>query len=70
MEDAMAMYITNNTDNGRCIGCGECCTNMLPLSKNEISRIKAYIRKHNIKEQRHNFMIGIDMTCPFRDDCK
>lgn len=68
MADAMAICVKDNTVDGKCIGCGECCTNMLPLSQNEINRIKTYIKKHNIKEQRHNFMLGIDMTCPFRDD--
>lgn len=68
MKDVMEICVTDNTIDGKCIGCGECCSNMLPLSQNEISRIKAYIKKHNIKEQRHNFMTGIDMTCPFRDE--
>lgn len=68
MQDPMEVFVKDNTINGKCAGCGECCSNMLPLSRNEISRIKAYIKKHNIKEQRHNFMLGIDMTCPFRDD--
>ena len=68
MEDPMAIFVKDNTVDGKCIGCGECCSNMLPLSQNEINRIRAYIKKHNIKEQRHNFMMGIDMTCPFRDD--
>ena len=60
--------VTNFTQNGKCSNCGQCCSNCLPLSSKEIKRIKAYIKKHKIKEQRHNAMTGIDMTCPFRDE--
>lgn len=56
------------TDNGKCSNCGKCCSNLLPLSNDEVTRIKNYIKKHNIKEQRHNAMNGVDMTCPFRDE--
>lgn len=56
------------TANGKCSNCGKCCSNCLPLSEAEIKRIKAYIKKHGIKEQRHNFASGVDMTCPFRDE--
>ena len=62
------MNITDYTIDGKCSGCGECCSNMLPMSTDEVRQIKAYIKKHNIKEQRHNFLQGIDMTCPFRDE--
>ena len=65
MNDAI---VTDYTVNGKCSNCGQCCSNCLPLSAQEINRIKAYIKKHNIKEQRHNAMVGVDMTCPFRDE--
>lgn len=60
--------VTDYTKNGKCSGCGACCSNLLPLSNQEVKRIKAYIKQHNIKEQRHNGIVGIDMTCPFRDE--
>ena len=60
--------LTDFTVGGKCSNCGECCSNLLPLSVGEIKTIKNYIKKHGIKEQRHNAMIGTDMTCPFRDD--
>lgn len=61
------------TKNGKCIGCGNCCSSLLWLSKREIREIKAYIRKHNIKEQIHapNALLRtptIDLTCPFLND--
>jgi Fe-S-cluster containining protein len=60
--------VTDFTDKGKCSNCGQCCSNCLPLSDYEVKRIKAYIKKHKIKEQRHNAMVGTDMTCPFRDE--
>ena len=60
--------VTDFTINGKCSQCGQCCSNLLPLSDKEIARIKAYIKKHGIKEQRHNALLTVDMTCPFRDE--
>ena len=60
--------LTNFTENVKCSNCGSCCSNMLPMSDAEITRIKQYIKKHKIKEQRHNVLNGYDMTCPFRDE--
>lgn len=64
----MEYTCTDFTVNGKCSNCGQCCSNMLPMSKREVKRIKAYIKQHDIKEQRHNVLVGIDMTCPFRDE--
>ena len=52
---------------GECSNCGECCTDTLPLSTDEIVKIRNYVNKHKIKEQRH-ITSNIDMTCPFRDN--
>ena len=63
------MTITNLTDNGKCTGCGECCSNRLPMSQPEINKIKTYIKKHNIKECK-NLRIPEAMivgACPFLD---
>lgn len=56
------------TDNGKCIGCGNCCSNLLPMTEKEIEIIRRYIKKHNIKECKHGIPLAnsiIDMTCPF-----
>ena len=66
----MEYTIQDFTKDGKCSSCGQCCSNLLPLSNNEIRKIKEYIKKHGIKEQRHNFMVGYDMTCPFRNEAK
>ena len=61
------------TDNGSCVGCGQCCSVLLALSKKDISRIKKYIEKHNIKPCNHFMPTAeplADFTCPFRDNDK
>lgn len=59
------------TINGKCSGCGDCCSNILPLMKKEIIEIKKYIKEHDIKKQEHrSFYLSadtIDMACPFCD---
>ena len=64
----MDFEVTDFTVEGKCSNCGKCCSNTLPLSAGEVKTIKKYIKKHNIKEQRHNYRVGTDMTCPFRDE--
>lgn len=64
----MARGVTDFTDNGRCVGCGQCCTNLLPMTDKEIKRIKRYIREHSIKEQKVSPLYAkpmFDLTCPF-----
>ena len=41
------------TKDGKCSGCGQCCSVYLPLSPGKIKEIKRYIKKHHIKEQKH-----------------
>lgn len=60
----------NFCKDGECIGCGNCCSNLLPMTDEEIKTIKVYMKKHHIKEQKHiNALLveqpKIDMTCPF-----
>lgn len=62
------VFVTDFTVDGKCSNCGSCCSNLLPLSECEVRRIKEYIKNHHIKEQRHNVIQGVDMTCPFRDE--
>lgn len=67
-ERKQTVFVTDYTCNGQCSNCGACCSGLLPLSAKEIKTIKAYMRKHPIKEQRHNMTSGTDLTCPFRDE--
>lgn len=61
------------TENGECVGCGKCCSNLLPMTKGEVAKIHDYIKKNGIKKQRHLIPLAnsaIDMTCPFLDNSK
>lgn len=62
--------VTNNTISGKCSNCGECCSDFLPISDQDIKRIHRYIKANNVKEKHANIVVqsGIDFTCPFRDN--
>lgn len=65
--------VYNFCKDGKCIECGQCCSNILPLSSKEIKEIKRYIEKHKVTEKRHfppTRTATIDMTCPFLNDDK
>lgn len=65
--------IYNFTKDGKCSGCGNCCSNLLPMSQKEVDVIHRYIKKHDIKECKHLLPVAtpvFDMTCPFRDNDK
>ena len=68
----MADNIYNFCKDGKCIQCGNCCSNLLPMSQKEIDVIHRYIRKKHIKECRHIApeTVAYDMTCPFLDTGK
>ena len=60
----------NNCIDGVCSGCGECCVDLLPVTPAEISRLRAYVRKHNVKEHRQAPFFdqnATDLSCPFRN---
>ena len=75
--EQMVKDMNNGTYNfckkGKCIECGKCCSNILPMSPVEIDRIKAHIVEHNIQPTvRINALTvaSFDMNCPFMDDVK
>ena len=60
----------NNCVNGQCSNCGNCCVDLLPLTKGELERLRQYARKHNLKEHRQAPFWdpkATDLTCPFRN---
>lgn len=59
-----------NCIDGQCSNCGECCTDMLPLTKGELLRLKDYAAKHHLKQHRQApfwDLKATDLTCPFRN---
>lgn len=61
LEDKVTPYACN----GKCIQCGECCTNFLPITKKEVSKIKQYIKEHDIKAENRIIENNIILQCPF-----
>ena len=71
--DDMKSGVYDYTDNGKCTSCGQCCSNLLPLSSKEIKEIRRYIKKKRIKPCKHFYPTAVkmfDLTCPFRDNDK
>lgn len=71
--DDMEHGVYDFTKDGKCVGCGQCCSSILPLSSSEIKEIRRYIKKHHIKEQKHCVPLvnpAVDLTCPFLMDSK
>ena len=66
----MKPSVTDFTVDGHCSGCGACCSDFLPVSGEEVERIRAYVSKHHLKEHINKVAVGyfVDATCPFRDD--
>ncbi|MGM9969802.1 MAG: YkgJ family cysteine cluster protein [Anaeroplasma sp.] len=53
--------------NGMCSNCDECCTELLPMTREEVEKIKRYVREHNIQMHRHLDGNDLYFRCPFRD---
>lgn len=58
------------TKDGKCSMCGECCSNVLPITDHELKRIKQYVKSHHIKDQSIKVISSdaVNMMCPFRDE--
>lgn len=44
----------------KCTNCGSCC-GIIPATQEEVTKIKEYIKEHNIKPRKPS------ITCPFRN---
>lgn len=51
--------------NGKCSKCGECCSNILPVSQKEVNKIQEYVIKNNIKPQKQMLIMQNKLTCPY-----
>ena len=73
VQKGMEDNIYNFCKDGKCSQCGNCCSNLLPMSRKEVDAIHRYIRKNHIKECKHLLPTAnrpYDMTCPFLDTDK
>lgn len=59
--------ITDNSVCGECSKCGECCTNLLPISQNELDIIQRYVVEHKIRPQTHMLVMQNRLSCPYYD---
>jgi len=59
--------VKNNTIKGQCSNCGECCSEFLPMTLEEVERIRIYVKKHSIKNRQHIYDDGLHILCPFRN---
>lgn len=50
VQKGMEDNIYNFCKDGKCSQCGNCCSNLLPMSRKEVDAIHRYIRKNHIKE--------------------
>lgn len=61
--------VYNFTDNGKCTCCGNCCTALLQMTKNELKAIQRYVKRKHIHIEKHDGC-DFDLTCPFRNNEK
>lgn len=59
------MKLINYTVCGQCSNCGQCCSDLLHLSKEEIKRIDDYLKEHKLEQ--HNKGEN-NLNCPFRNE--
>lgn len=69
-EEMMRSEQTDFTNDGKCSGCGSCCTALLPMTDYELIQLKKYVKENNIEVCHHGGENCIDMICPFCDLAK
>ena len=57
--------ITDNSINGKCSKCGECCSCFLPICQEELDIIQEYVIKNNIKPQTQMLVMQNRLCCPY-----
>lgn len=55
---ALEDFYSNHCIDGKCIHCGECCADLLPLTPGELEIIRRYVKKHKIREHRQAPVLG------------
>ena len=57
--------IIDNSICGQCSKCGECCTNLLPVSQEEVDIIQKYVIENKIRPQKQMLVMQNRLTCPY-----
>lgn len=71
IEQNMKSGVWDFTVDGHCSNCGSCCSNLLPITRAEINKIRKYVRLKGIKPQLHRYPTAqatMDAVCPFRNN--
>lgn len=55
----------NNTCNGKCSKCGECCGIVLPLDQEDVDRIQEYVFKNKIFINKFMLVMRQKLQCPY-----
>lgn len=61
----MEQNIHDKTIDGKCSKCGGCCAGFIPLTKDEVSKIKRYVKKNKIEMRKRKSLFGYDGRCIF-----
>lgn len=64
------VHVKDMTKDGKCSNCGQCCSDLLPMTQREVKEIHRYLKKHPVKEHRSTVTDRYDFTCPFRNNEK
>ena len=55
----------DNTCNGKCSKCGECCGAILPLDKEDINNIIKYVVANDIYSNKNVLVMQNKLQCPY-----
>lgn len=72
MNNQMSKSVDHTVD-GKCSGCGQCCSALLILSQAEINRIHSYLKQHpEVELHNRNSVLETQFKdiCPFLTDEK
>lgn len=55
----------DNTCNGKCSKCGECCGAILPLDQEDVDKIENYVLENNIHSISASLILQNKLQCPY-----